>query len=387
MADDGGYPRFSESEMARRWDAAREEMQRSGADVLVAYGADRSGATLQWLSEWPVTREAALVWDGRDGSRPLLLVQFANHVDNAARIATRCEVRWAGPSTFETVAQVLAEGTKSGCRRLVGTTGPVPASGADVLRGRGAELVALDARVQRHRLVKSDEELSWTQRGAAMTDAALDAVCNAAGVGTSETELVAIAESAYVPFGGTTHIHYFCATSMAHPSARVPAQWPADRRLAAGDVVSCELSASWWGYPGQLLRTFTVGATPTPRYRALHEVAEEAFEALCAALRPGSTGADLREAGSLIERRGFSSCDDLVHGFVGGYFPPVVPGGGRPAMHDSFELAKNMTVVVQPNVVTRDGVAGVQTGELMVVTTGAPRSLHRFGRGMGALGT
>jgi hypothetical protein len=40
-----------------------------------------------------------------------------------------------------------------------------------------------------------------------------------------------------------------------------------------------------------------------------------------------------------------------------------------------------MTVVVQPNVVTRDGRAGVQTGELLLITDGGVERLHSFPRG------
>jgi hypothetical protein len=41
-----------------------------------------------------------------------------------------------------------------------------------------------------------------------------------------------------------------------------------------------------------------------------------------------------------------------------------------------------MTVVVQPNVVTRDGRAGVQTGELLHVTNSGPHRLHTFPQGL-----
>ena len=40
-----------------------------------------------------------------------------------------------------------------------------------------------------------------------------------------------------------------------------------------------------------------------------------------------------------------------------------------------------MTVVVQPNVVTRDGKAGVQTGELLLITNAGVERLHSFPRG------
>ena len=47
-----------------------------------------------------------------------------------------------------------------------------------------------------------------------------------------------------------------------------------------------------------------------------------------------------------------------------------------------FTLAAGMTVVVQPNVTTRDGRAGVQTGELLLVTERGPERLHTFPRGL-----
>jgi Xaa-Pro dipeptidase len=90
-------------------------------------------------------------------------------------------------------------------------------------------------------------------------------------------------------------------------------------------------------------------------------------------LRPGATAAELHEAAGVIEDAGFTIRDDLVHGFVGGYLPPVI--GARTAVPD-FTLAAGMTVVVQPNVVTRDERAGVQIGELMLVTDQGAERLH-----------
>ena len=71
------------------------------------------------------------------------------------------------------------------------------------------------------------------------------------------------------------------------------------------------------------------------------------------------------EASGVIEEAGFTVIDDILHGYGGGYFPPILgtksrPGG--PVPEEPFEAG--MMVVVQPNVVTRDGKAGVQTGEM-----------------------
>jgi Xaa-Pro dipeptidase len=212
-----------------------------------------------------------------------------------------------------------------------------------------------------------------------MTGAGVRALCEQAGPGVDERELGNIVERAYVGRGGTTHIHYFGIA----PGQSVPAQWPSSRTLQPGDVLSCEISASYWDYTGQLLRTFAVAADPPPLHRKLHDVADAAFDALFERLRPGATAAELVEASALIEDAGFTTRDDLVHGFVGGYLPPVLGSSSRTLEEvPEFTFKPGMTAVIQPNVVTTDETAGVQTGELVVVTEEGAERLHGFERGL-----
>jgi hypothetical protein len=98
---------------------------------------------------------------------------------------------------------------------------------------------------------------------------------------------------------------------------------------------------------------FTVGAPPTALYAELHAVAAAAFDGVARCLVPGAHARDLAAAGSVIEEAGFTGIDDLVHGFGGGYLPPVVPAPGRRLPVPEFVLAAGMTLVVQPNVVSR----------------------------------
>jgi Xaa-Pro dipeptidase len=99
-------------------------------------------------------------------------------------------------------------------------------------------------------------------------------------------------------------------------------------------------------------------------------------------LKAGATPAQVIEAAGVIEDAGFTIIDDLLHGYGGGYFPPILGSKSRPAgpiPAEPFEAG--MTVVVQPNVVTRDGKAGVQTGELLLITEAGVERLHSFPRG------
>jgi Xaa-Pro dipeptidase len=243
--------------------------------------------------------------------------------------------------------------------------------------------VDLNAEYTRLRLIKSKEEVEWVRVGAALTDESVRALHNHASIGMSEHDLGDLVERSYVGVGGTTHIHYFGSASMHSPDLCVPAQWPSARQLQPGDVLICEISASFWDYPGQLLRTFTVQEEPPALYRDLHHAADAALDAILDRLRPGTSAADLVDAASVIESAGFTTRDDLVHGFVGGYLPPIIGSRSRTLEPvPEFTIEAGMTVVVQPNVVTPDETAGVQTGELVLITEGGVERLHDFDRGM-----
>jgi Xaa-Pro aminopeptidase len=157
------------------------------------------------------------------------------------------------------------------------------------------------------RLRKSAEELDWLRRAAELTDLSCAALERQAAVGSTEYELAALVEGSYLPLGGTNYIHYFAVTQMDRPQQCVASQWPSGRQLGAGDVLSCELSTSYGvDYPGQLLRTFTVAAEPTPLVRELHAVAE-ALSRVEALLAPGVGAEEVVQAASVIEDARFTT--------------------------------------------------------------------------------
>jgi Xaa-Pro aminopeptidase len=183
--------------------------------------------------------------------------------------------------------------------------------------------------------------------------------------------------------GGTNVIHFFGVTPMTDPSIGVPTQFVASREVKAGDAVVAEISAAFWEYPGQVLRSFAVDAEPSPLYRDLHAAADAAFDAVAAVLKDGTMPSEVIDAASVIEQSGFTIIDDLLHGYGGGYLPPVLGSHSRPSAHIPDEpLRAGMAVVIQPNVVTPDGKAGVQTGELVLVTATGIEQLHAMPRGL-----
>jgi Xaa-Pro aminopeptidase len=93
------------------------------------------------------------------------------------------------------------------------------------------------------------------------------------------------------------------------------------------------------------------------------------------------------EVSGVIEKAGFTTCDDLMHGYGGGYFPPVLGSQSRSAGPlPDMKLKAVMTVVVQPNVITKDERAGVQVGELVHITEHGFERLHKTPRALFRVG-
>jgi Xaa-Pro dipeptidase len=369
------YPRFSDTEYARRHLQLGKVMERSGVDHLLVVTDHRSGNAPQWVTGWPGTVEAYVIF--KPGERMVMHVEWYNHFPLAKRIAKDLDVRWG---EHRGIQKTIDELKRRGASR-VGLIGPLVVSKYKHLSEQ-FDVVLLDAEYVGLRHIKSEEEIDWLRIGASMSDAGFKALLEGTRAGLTERELADLVERAYVGQGGTTFIHYIGVTAMADPHICVPPQFASSRKVQSGDIVFCELSASWWDYSGQVLRSFTVGADPTPLYRDLHVTAEAAFDAVTAKIRHGTTMQEIVDAAGVIEDRGFTIYDDLMHGFGGGYFPPIVGSKSRPAGPlPQMTLEENMTVVVQPNVVTRDHKAGVQVGELIRVTRTGFERLHSTPRG------
>ncbi len=363
-----GFPRYPESEMARRHGFARELMGTHGLDALVVGGATGPHETsVQWFSNWPNLLQSYVVFMGDD--EPVLLVRLWNHLPDARRISMIEDVRYGGDTPAEQATELGRMLAKAGVRR-VGLIGVVPHADLFVLQTENPMAVFLDANsaYEAFRLVKTEAEMTFVRIASAMNDAAVAALARSLRPGMNEYETAEIVEGVYSAHRAWNLIHFTLATPMSDPSVCVPHQYHPDRVLRAGDVFVAEISTTFWGYAGQILRTFTVGGGPTDRYSRLHEVALDAYEAVVEVLGSGATIGRVLDAAEVISAAGFDIWDDLVHGFGGAYLPPIVrTRTSRGATHpDDFAYPIGTLLVVQPNVV--DGDAGVQVGNSMWLT-------------------
>jgi Xaa-Pro dipeptidase len=390
------WDRFSPAEMARRWDLARGLMDRHDLRALLLFGNSgvnrHNQASVFWLSNHLDLHHAYLLAPRDPAVEPVLWVGLRNHVPDARRIAAVPTVEWGGHDPAAAVAARLRDGgITSGRLGLAGVNATFAmgmpyqhhATLARLLPD--LELVEVTADLAALRAVKSDEELAWLRRAAELTDRAVEALRAEVRPGIPEYALVAIVEGAYRPEGGQPHITFLRSMPMDEPNGCVPAQNPSDRRLRQGDVVITEISASWWGYSGQVHRPVFVRAEPTAAWQRLFDTALDAYRGIVDAMRPGANEADVVRAASVIGERGYAIYDDLVHGYGVDIHPPVIDRScgrfwpwdpSRPAP-PGRRFERNMAVVVQPNPITPDERMGLQLGALTVVADGGAQALHR----------
>jgi Xaa-Pro aminopeptidase len=387
---------FTPAEMARRWALARRLMDRHDLRALLLFGNSgvnrHNQANVFWLSNHLDLHHAYLLAPRDEAIEPALYTGLGNHVPDARRIAAVPVVEWGGHDPAATVAERLrATGITRGRLGIVGVNATfgmgMPWQHHATLRRALPDLEPVDvtADLAALRAVKSEEELGWLRRAAEYTDRAVEALRAEVRPGIPEYALLGIVEGAYRSDGGLPHIAFLRSMPMAEPNGCVPAQNPSGRQLAEGDVIITEISASYWGYSGQIHRPVFVRAEPTPAWQRLFDTALDAYRGIVDALRPGACEADVIRAAAVIGERGYAIYDDLVHGYGVDIHPPVIDRScgrywpwdpARPAP-EGRRFERSMAVVVQPNPVTPDERMGLQLGALTVVTDTGAQALHR----------
>jgi Xaa-Pro aminopeptidase len=375
---EAGYPRFSENEMTRRRLAMAEAMAAAEVDHLLAFGSGFRGGPVTWLSQWLSTTEAQLVHTPHE--KDALYVQYYNHLPLARKLAAEAAVGWGGASTVRTaIAELERRGARPG---RVGLAGGMPFAAYRALADKFGDIKDMNRAYFRLRTIKSAEELDWHRIGARLSDLSIEALVKGIKPGLTERDLGAITESAYEKWGGVNVIHFFAVNAMEAPEYGVPRQYPSTREVRTGDAISTEITASFWDYGGQVLRTFSVGEELNPLFRDLHAAADAAFDAILKVLKPGAHASEIVKAAQPIEDAGFTTYDDLVHGSGGGYLQPIV---GSPSRQNEpipdMRIEAGMMMVVQPNVVTKDERAGIQMGECVLITDHGAESIHTAPRG------
>lgn len=389
------WAKFSPQEMARRWSLARALMHQHDLSGLLLFGNSgvnrHNQANVFWLSNHLDLHHNYLVAPRDPSVEPGLYVGLVNHVPAAREVSDIPIIEWGGYDPAATVAERLrAVGMIRGRLGVVGINHTFGIGMPYQHRARlckalpNLEWVDVTADFTRLRSVKSPDEIAWLRHAAEFTDRTIYALREQVRPGLPEYALLGIIEGAYRAAGGLPHIAFLKSMPMDAPIGCVPAQSPSDRVIARGDVIITEISASYWGYSGQIHRPIFVGADPTPDWQRLFDVARLAYERIAAAIRPGSSERDVIRAGSVIGEAGYAIYDDLIHGYGVDINPPVIdrsctrywPWGEGRDVPEGRRFEEGMAIVIQPNPITPDELMGLQLGGLTVVGRAAAEALQ-----------
>ena len=389
------YPRFSDAEFQRRNDLVRDLMRREGLSALVIFGNSginrHNEANVFWLANYLDLHHNYLVF--RLNGEATLLTGLVNHVPNARAVSVIADTRWG---TYEPAKEIAAKLRKDGVGK-----GRVGLVGINATFGMGMpyqhyktlceslpeiEWSDVTRDFARLRVVKSEEEFDWLKIAAEFTDDTVAALENEIRVGMTEHHLIGIIEASYRRKGGQPHIAFLRSMPMDAPTACVPAQNVTDRVIQKGDVIIMEISASYWGYSGQIHRPIAVGQDPTPEWQKLFEIGAQAYGQICEAIHPNTTEGDVIKAASIIGESGYRIYDDLIHGYGVDIHPPLIdqscckywPWDDAHPAPSGRKFAKDMAMVIQPNPITPDELMGLQVGALTRVTKDGAVSLQRY---------
>ena len=380
------YPRFSESEFARRYGLIRSEMKKRGLNCLVIYGdagkTTHNQANVRWVSNAVDFETYTYVVFPAEG--PLtLFVTLSHHVYGAMARSVIDDVRWATTKPGSAVAKRLKElKILKGKVGIVGdstfATESIPHDHFEDLRSKLPKVKFEPATrwYERLQAVKSREEIEWIQKGAEFTDIAMEACLKAIKPGVKEWEVFAATWKSALEAGGAYMFQLLGSTPMNNPTMHYP--WPAigtgsNRTIRTGDIVMTEISAAYWGYAGQIIRSVAVGQ-PTEEYKKLYELARKAYDEIRSLLKPGNTDQDVRKVGKIFQAEGFDY-EILGHGWGQNLSHPLILR--EYARKTAWKFENGNVIMIEPNPYRAPGKAGIFIGNLNYIDNEA-KSFQKF---------
>jgi Xaa-Pro aminopeptidase len=143
---------------------------------------------------------------------------------------------------------------------------------------------------------------------------------------------------------------------------------PSGRRLQRGDIIINELAAGYEGYTAQIGVPICVGPPTDQVRRMFDEVVLPGFTLLAAELRPGNTFGALAEKAQFFRRKGYQSRPLVLHGIDLVTHAPEVGTDGARGDPEDMVMKPGMTVMLEPNPITPDGLLGLFFGHTFIIT-------------------
>ncbi|ETW94337.1 MAG: hypothetical protein ETSY1_35345 [Candidatus Entotheonella factor] len=240
------------------------------------------------------------------------------------------------------------------------------------------ELVDASDVIRGMRLVKSASEMAYIKQAAALADAAVEAIFNAASPGVLESHLAGCAQAAILGGGGDPAPAGPLINSGSRAVYGRSVAGP--RRLSKPDQVLIELAGTYRRYNCCIERTLLVG-DPTPAQRDMHSVVAETMQAVLDAFVPGEPLGRVNEVHQdRLDRAGYATERFAACGYsLGATYRPSwmdVP----PMIYSGNPLIMEPGMVFFPHVMLADQRArlAIGLGNTVVITETGAESLSQL---------
>ena len=322
------------------------------------------------------------LWLGGDGRMTLLTrapdLRQARHTSIIEDIRIWVDEAGADPAAAlrDVVAGHGAAGARIGVER--DTQGLTAANWLAVERAFGDFCTLEDASdlVSALRLVKSEGELAYVRRAAALADDALAEAERLAAPGAFEGDILAAMQGAVFRGGGEYPGNPFILSSGA--DALLCRDKAGRRRLAERDQLTIEFAGTYCRYHAALMRTLVIGPV-SEAHAAMHRAAADALDACRETLRPGRTFGEVFDAHArVLDRAGYREHRLNACGYsLGATFAPSWMDGPMFYTGNPQAVAPGMVLFVHIILANSDAGLAMTLGETYAVTDDGPESLSR----------
>ncbi len=352
-----------------------EGMATAGIDHFIAYGNAWQGDYLRFACDFGILEGHGIALVAADGATPELFVDSATEAERAEAELPGITVHLAG-----NIARAVAARIEGFANARLAAAPRRFLPGWLVDAGRSFSIEDGTPLLDRLLMYKLPEEIAAIRRAAALADEAYVRFRNAVAPGRRQYEIVAELES-YLRRHGCPDNFMIIGSGGRDVFGMTP---PSEREIAAGDLVTTELTPALKGYYVQICRTLVVG-TPSAAQSEAFAVFREALEAGLQAVKPGATAADVARAENDVFRK-FGLGDYVTNKYT------RVRGHGLGLFADSKPhiledvttvLEPGMALIVHPNtyhpeagyIVLGDAIVVTETGAEVLTRT--PRELFQ----------
>ena len=233
-----------------------------------------------------------------------------------------------------------------------------------------AELVPLDDKVNRLRMIKTEQEIECIARAEAIGDEAFNHILTFIDEGMTEQEVALELEYVMRKLGATGLSFDTIAASGSNSS--LPHAVPTSRKLVKGDFLTMDFGCIYEGYCSDMTRTVLIGDEPSEKQMDVYQTVLSAQVAAMKLIKPGAKCSDIDKCAR----------DIIANAGYGAYFGHGLGHSVGLYIHEEPRLSSKCDDILQPGMLMTvepgiylPGEFGVRIEDLVVVTEDGYRNL------------